>query len=107
VSGAKETVEEAVLAAISSTVTKRKGLDPERVARVRRSFDEQGIGISDWARRNGFKVKLVHEVLSGRRTCTRGQSHNIAILLDLKDGALPDIDQRLGGTPSRRNADHG
>jgi gp16 family phage-associated protein len=85
--------------------TKRKGLDPARVAAARRRIELSGTNISDWARRRGFDIKLVHEVLSGHRPCTRGQSYRIAILLDLKDGALDDIDQRLGGSPVG-NADH-
>jgi len=34
----------------------------------------------------GFNVTLVHEVLTGRRPCKRGQSHNIAVALGMKAG---------------------
>ncbi len=45
----------------------------------------QAEGVSAWARRHGFREKSVHDVLSGTRPCTRGQSHQIAIALGLKD----------------------
>lgn len=77
--------------------SKRNGLDPERVERARRRIALSGLNMSDWARRNGFSIKLVHEILAGKRPCVRGVSHRIAILLDLKDGKLPDIDERAGG----------
>jgi len=35
---------------------------------------------------NGFSETLVHEVLTGRRPCKRGQSHNIAVALGMKAG---------------------
>jgi len=86
-----------------AAASKRKGLDPKRVADLNASIARSGANMSDWARRNGFSIKLVHEILSGRRSCVRGQSHRIAVMLGLKDGDLPDIDERLGGTPSLKN----
>ncbi|WP_390902727.1 DNA-binding protein [Sphingomonas oryzagri] len=74
---------------------------------MREAFRDKGVEVSAWARRNGFNIQLVHMILRGERKCERGQSHRIAVLLGLKDASLPDIDERLGGTPSLRNADHG
>lgn len=55
---------------------------------ARAELQRQGISISQWAASNGFSVPLVFEVLNGRRKCVRGQSHNIAVALGLKDGAI-------------------
>ncbi|MBX9859008.1 MAG: hypothetical protein K2Y20_05370 [Sphingomonas sp.] len=46
--------------------------------------------MSQWARRKGLPVKLVHAVLSGTRPCRRGQSHRVAVELGLKDGIVPE-----------------
>mgnify|MGYP001619311312 CR=1 FL=1 len=89
----------------SRVTVSKSGLDPKRVERARRRIVSQGLNMSDWARRHGFDIKLVHAVLEGKRKCLRGKSHRIAILLDLKDGELPDIDQLVGGSPSG-NADN-
>ncbi|MEI6419544.1 MAG: hypothetical protein WCO82_10775 [Sphingomonadales bacterium] len=40
-------------------------------------------GVSEWARRHGFRPKSVHDVLSGTRPCIRGTSHQIAKALGL------------------------
>lgn len=77
-------------------------IDVARVAAARARLFATGMSISDWAQRHGFAPKLVYSILEGRRRCARGQSHRIAILLDLKDGELDDIAQRGGGSPVRR-----
>lgn len=51
---------------------------------VRAQFIAQGICIADWARENGFTPSLVYDIISGRKKCMRGQSHQIAVLLGLK-----------------------
>ena len=48
----------------------------------------QGIGVTQWARENKFPPGLVAEVLSGRKKCGRGMSHNIAVKLGMKDGVI-------------------
>lgn len=76
-------------------------IDRDRVAAARARLFAAGDSIGDWARRHGFAPKLVYSVLTGTRRCARGQSHRIAVLLDLKDGELDDISQRGGGSPIR------
>ncbi len=49
-----------------------------------KSFRDAGVTISDWARNNGFKPKLVHAVLRGELKCLRGESHRIAKELGMK-----------------------
>ena len=77
-------------------------MDVARVAAARARLFATGMSINDWAQRHGFAPKLVYSILEGRRRCARGQSHRIAVLLDLKDGELDDIAQRGGGSPVRR-----
>lgn len=55
---------------------------------ARAELKRQGISVSSWAVANGFSVNMVFEVLSGRKKCLRGQSHNIAVKLGIKEGAI-------------------
>lgn len=55
---------------------------------VRQEFAERGLAISAWARQMGFSPALVHQVLAGRVRCIRGQSHQIAVRLGLKQGLV-------------------
>lgn len=48
----------------------------------------KGISISQWAASNRFSVPLVFEVINGKRKCVRGQSHNIAVALGIKEGEV-------------------
>ncbi len=48
----------------------------------------QGISIAQWARENKKNDSLVREVLAGRKKCLRGESHNIAVLLGMKEGQI-------------------
>jgi len=65
-------------------------------------LDYLGITISQWARDNGFSETLVHEVLTGRRPCRRGQSHNIAVALGMKAGIPTTRPARV--PPAQRRA---
>lgn len=65
---------------------KRKPLrTPEQ---VRADFYRVGKPISAWAVEHGYKPNLVFEVLGGRILCKRGKSHEIAVLLGLKEGEI-------------------
>ena len=55
---------------------------------VRAEVQRKGVSISSWALANNFSTNLVFEVLSGRKKCLRGQAHNIAVKLGLKDGEI-------------------
>lgn len=63
-------------------------------------LDYQGISISQWARENKVHHSLVREILAGRKKCSRGMSHNIAILLGMKAGVLTTRPGRI--SQSRR-----
>lgn len=55
---------------------------------ARAELQRQGVSISQWAISNGFSTNLVFEVLAGRKKCIRGQAHNIAVKLGIKDGTI-------------------
>lgn len=55
---------------------------------ARSELQRKGVSITEWAMANGFSPNLVFEVLSGRRRPTRGQTHNIAVRLGIKDGEI-------------------
>jgi gp16 family phage-associated protein len=55
---------------------------------ARAELKRQGVSVSSWAVANGFSTTLVFEVLAGRKKCIRGQAHNIAVRLGLKEGVI-------------------
>jgi len=63
---------------------KRTVKTPEQ---VRAEFNRIGKPFTEWARDHGYKHNLVYEVLRGR-VCRRGKSHEIAVLLGLKEGEI-------------------
>lgn len=72
---------------------------------VREDFARKGLSYSAWARANGFNTTLVTRILADddhnpTRKCLRGESHNIAVALGLKDGEIcrrPDVVAELIG----------
>lgn len=55
---------------------------------VRADLQRQGVSITQWAIANKFSPGLVYEVLAGRKKCLRGQAHQIAVKLGLKEGEI-------------------
>ena len=55
-------------------------------AQARAWLSYQGISVAQWTRENGFTYSLTLEVLSGRKPCQSGMSHNIAVALGMKEG---------------------
>jgi gp16 family phage-associated protein len=55
---------------------------------ARADLQAKGISITQWAIANKFSPNLVFEVLGGRKKCVRGQAHEIAVKLGLKDGEI-------------------
>lgn len=47
-------------------------------------FHRLGLSIADWALARGYSPHLVYSVLSGKRKCLRGQSHQIAKELGMR-----------------------
>ena len=62
-------------------------------AEVRQEFASRGWSISGWAKQHGYSPVLVGDILNDdernpKRKCLRGESHNIAVALKLKDGEI-------------------
>lgn len=62
---------------------------PKKLERIpaeikREVFLVNGISMKSWAEARGFNPTLVYQILTGRRKCLRGQSHNIARELGMK-----------------------
>lgn len=55
---------------------------------ARAALKAKGISITQWAIANKFSPNLVFEVLGGRKKCVRGQTHEIAIKLGIKEGEI-------------------
>lgn len=62
---------------------------------IKQMFASKGLSVSEWARQNQFSAILVHQVLNGKRKCLRGQSHDIAVALGLKEGSFVDYERKL------------
>jgi gp16 family phage-associated protein len=65
-------------------VQRSRRLAPLSAAEALRRMRDEGVTIKNWAEHNGFHRAIVYSVLSGRRKCLRGQSHEIAVALGLK-----------------------
>lgn len=72
-------------AASPSPSAKSEPLLTEEEARAR--FKAKGVNVAEWARERGFNVVLTRLVLAGKRKCLRGQSHQIAVALGIKQHA--------------------
>lgn len=71
-----------------------------RALTAREQFTASGTNVSEWARQRGFSLTLVHQVLSGKRRCIRGESHRIAVALGIKPDATAP------GAGPHRTGDH-
>lgn len=54
-------------------------------------FRAKGLSVRRWAQENGFSPALTYRVLSGSNP-QRGQSHNIAVALGIKEGGFGNDD---------------
>lgn len=64
---------------------------PKRVKtrdQVKAEFARAGKTFAGWARANGYPVAIVNELMRGRLKGRRGKTHEIAVLLGLKDGVI-------------------
>jgi gp16 family phage-associated protein len=59
-------------------------MKPKTPEAVRAEFYQEGITFIEWAKKHGFKYENVIAVMNGRTKCRRGQSHQIALALGLK-----------------------
>jgi len=59
---------------------------------VKEEFELNGQSISQWAIENGFSAALVYRVLNSEQLPKRGRSHDIAVMLGLKQGFVSEPD---------------
>ncbi|NYT80903.1 DNA-binding protein [Alcaligenaceae bacterium] len=71
---------------------------------VRAEFQATGVPIAQWAVANGFSPTMVYHILSGTRKGLRGEAHNIAVKLGLKEGVICANPARALDAPRRRPA---
>ena len=57
-------------------------------AEVRAEFKRIGKPLNHWALERGYQPSLVYEVLRGRIRANFGKSHEIAVLLGMKEGEI-------------------
>lgn len=67
---------------------------------IREEFARQGISITDWARVRGYSSHAVLAIINDdertpRYKCLRGQAHDIAVELGLKQGVARPLSSRL------------
>lgn len=68
------------------------------IEEVRREFATTGNSIAEWSRKNHFNANLVYAVLSGKRRAIRGQTHDIAVSLGIKEGLTRAKQRRAANT---------
>lgn len=62
-------------------------------SQIRQEFADKGWSISGWARQHGYSPVLVSDIINDsevnpKRKCLRGESHNIAVSLGIKNGVV-------------------
>lgn len=77
----------------------------ERRKQVEERLSHAGLSIRSWAAANGFSPSMVHAVIAGRVSCRFGKSHQIAVLLGLKDGELAGRQAEIRTHRSSASAD--
>lgn len=58
------------------------------IEQVKQELEFFGMTISEWAEKHEYPYHTVRHVLSGQSKFTRGQAHEIAVLLGLKKGVI-------------------
>lgn len=69
-------------------------------AQVREEFARKGLTISSWAKNHGYSSNMVIAILADneanlRIKCLRGDAHNIAVQLGLKEGEVSRAQRQL------------
>lgn len=55
---------------------------------IKEEWLRKGISQNSWAKKNGFPVATVSQVLTGRNTARIGAGHRIAVALGIKSGEI-------------------
>jgi len=57
---------------------------------IKAEWLRKGLTQNGWARRNGFSLGTVSQVMNGKNAASRGAGHRIAVILGLKDGEITE-----------------
>lgn len=55
---------------------------------AKESLSKQGLSVNKFAIKNNVSVNLVQSILKGRVQCRIGKSHNIGVILGIKEGEI-------------------
>lgn len=55
------------------------------IKQVHKEFIDSGISIAEWARDNNFSPDLVYRIFRNNKIPKRGESHKIAVKLEIKE----------------------
>ena len=61
-----------------------------RCREVKERFAFKGVCMTDWARRRGFAIQTVYDVVNGRLAGKRGEAHRVAVALGLKEDIIEE-----------------
>ncbi|KAF3999043.1 DNA-binding protein [Glaciimonas immobilis] len=61
--------------------------------KIREEFAFKGLSYTAWAKKNGYSANMVIDIVNDndtnpKRKCLRGECHNIAVALGLKEGEV-------------------
>lgn len=70
----------------------------QRAKQFRQELQERGESVAGWASRHGLQAQVVHDLLRGRSTGLRGESHRAAVLMGLKKGQVKISDSKRRAT---------
>jgi gp16 family phage-associated protein len=57
---------------------------------AKESLSKQGLSVAKFAKKNNVSATLVQAILKGKSQCRIGKSHNIGVLLGIKEGEIVD-----------------
>lgn len=60
----------------------------KKPVQVKAEFNRIGKPVTAWAREHGYTPSLVYKILNGDVPCNYGKSHEIAVLLGMKNGEI-------------------
>ena len=77
-------------------ITTMPDIQQEKFQKIIAEYRAAGINWSDWARRHGFKVQTVKDVVNQRTKCVRGEAFEVAVALGLRPKPPPHLENLSG-----------
>ena len=60
----------------------------QALKKARKSLEQQGLSVKDWAELHGITPSTAYAVLNGQKKCLRGEAHRAAVRLGIKEGTV-------------------